>query len=235
MGLILFYYWTIIIFFNNSIVGMGLSAGSACRRRPRRAGPLRAGRQGSCRGTLHKATRRRKTCGYSSFWTFSFPSWGVFDRRIHYSVDERKSGRNSGRSDDIKDVIVYELCSRGGCFFRFSHRLCDGNIGNGDPQRASDARLNMSRQRLSHLPSPPGKVAIAVRRLTNEGITNEGVCPHPSDAARLTPSPEGKARERTVRFLAFAFVFPHPSPPAAVPPSPEGKARGLNGEIRQKN
>ena len=27
MGLILFYYWTIIIVFNNSIVGMGLSAG----------------------------------------------------------------------------------------------------------------------------------------------------------------------------------------------------------------
>ena len=48
---------------------------------------------------------------------FSFPSWGVFYREIHYSVDERKSGRNSGRSDDIKDVIVHELCSRGGCFF----------------------------------------------------------------------------------------------------------------------
>ena len=27
MGLILFYYWTIIIFSNNSIVGMGLTAG----------------------------------------------------------------------------------------------------------------------------------------------------------------------------------------------------------------
>ena len=70
----------------------------------------------------------------------------MFYREIHYSVDERKSGRNSGRTDDIKDVIVHELCSRGGCFFRFSHRLCDGNIGNGVSQRASDARLTELRQ-----------------------------------------------------------------------------------------
>ena len=61
-------------------------------------------------------------------------------------MDERKSGRNSGRTDDIRDVIVYELCSRGGCFFRFIHRLCDGNNGNGDPQRAVDARLTELRQ-----------------------------------------------------------------------------------------
>ena len=71
---------------------------------------------------------------------FSFPSWGVFNRKIHYSVDERKSGRNSDRSDDIKDVIAHELCSRGGCFFRFSHRLCDSGIGDGDPQRAASLR-----------------------------------------------------------------------------------------------
>ena len=46
---------------------------------------------------------------FSSFWTFSFPSWGVFNRKIHCSVKERKSGRNSDRLDDMKDVIVSEL------------------------------------------------------------------------------------------------------------------------------
>ena len=61
--------------------------------------------------------------------------------------------------------------SRGGCFFRFSHRLCDSGIVDGVPQRAVDARLNMSRQRLSLLPSPPGKVS-AAKQLTDEGKLN---------------------------------------------------------------
>ena len=95
------------IFSNAAVVEMGLSpaaAGAPSPGRPAARGaplfpPGKRGRRGP---------ERENLVGFPPL-DFSFPSWGVFCRRIHLSVVERKSGRNSGRSDDIRDVIGYEL------------------------------------------------------------------------------------------------------------------------------
>ena len=147
MGLILFYYWTIIIFSNNSIVGMGLSAGMP-------AGGALAGQARCARGgrvPVEEPCTRRPEGGKPAVIPPSglslFPHGACFVGGFTIQWMKGRVVVIQVVRTTLETLSHMNFYSRGGCFFRCSHRLCDSGIVDGVPQRASDARLNELRRR----------------------------------------------------------------------------------------